>query len=217
MSYGWTCCLACSPSWCPPMPRRLRSPVGVAVLAVCLGVATPAPGAAQAGPDTVAVLQPPGPGPAGAFLRGVLIPGWGHTVSGSLTRGAFYFGVETASIWMLFKTVKKLDAVRSRVDFWETRVTERLMSEGIVDPVEIATALDADPDVVRTRNLAEGREEQREDWMAVTIFFLLVSGVDAFVSAHLQGFPEPLTVGATHDGEGLQVGFRIPVGFPGSR
>ncbi|NNM33613.1 MAG: hypothetical protein HKO53_11140 [Gemmatimonadetes bacterium] len=53
--------------------------------------------------------------------------------------------------------------------------------------------------------------------MAVTIFFLLVSGVDAFVSAHLQGFPEPLTVGATHDGEGLEVGLRIPVGFPGNR
>ncbi|NNM32095.1 MAG: hypothetical protein HKO53_03470, partial [Gemmatimonadetes bacterium] len=148
-------------------------------------MAAPAPVAAQPGPDTAGILQPSGPGPAGAFLRGVLIPGWGHTVSGSLTRGAFYFGVETASIWMLFKTVKKLDAVRSRVDFWEMRVTERLMAEGIVDPAEIATALDADPDVVRTRNLAEGREEQREDWMAVTIFFLLVSGVDAFVSAHL--------------------------------
>ena len=178
-------------------------------------MASPSEGAGQSAGDTVSIMQPAGPSPAGAFLRGVLIPGWGHTVSGSLTRGAFYFGVETASIWMLFKTVQKLKAVRSRVDFWETRVTEQLLADGIVDPLEVAAALDADPDVIRTRNLAEGREEQREDWMAVSIFFLLVSGVDAFVSAHLEGFPEPLTVGPTENGEGLELGLRIPVGLPG--
>ena len=91
------------------------------------------------------------PSPAGAFLRGVLIPGWGHTVSGSLSRGAFYFGVESASGWMLYKTMRKLGAVRDRVDFWETRVRDRLAAEGVTDPALIAEALDADPDVVRTR------------------------------------------------------------------
>lgn len=152
-----------------------------------------------------------GPSPAGAFLRGTLIPGWGHTVSGSLTRGAFYFGVESASVWMLFKTVQKLRAVRERVDFWEGRVTERLIADGVTDPAEIAAAVDMDPDVIRTRNLADGREEQREDWLAVSIFFLLVSGVDAFVSAHLQGFPEPLTIEGDPSGERVEVGVRIPV------
>lgn len=194
-----------------------RGLVLAVVFAGCLAAATPVATVAQVAQDTATAPGSTGPTPAGAFLRGVLIPGWGHTVSGSLTRGAFYFGVETASIWMLFKTVQKLDAVRSRVDFWEGRVTERLLAEGIVDPVEIATALDSDPDVVRTRNLAEGREEQREDWLAVTIFFLLVSGVDAFVSAHLQGFPEPLTVGTSYTGEGLELGLRIPVALPGLR
>ena len=151
------------------------------------------------------------PSPAGAFLRGVLIPGWGHTVSGSLTRGAFYFGVESASGWMLYKTIRKLGAVRDRVDFWETRVRDRLLAEGITDPAQIAEALDTDPNVVRTRNLADGREEQREDWLAVSIFFLLVSGVDAFVSAHLEGFPDPLTVQGDPTGERVEVGVRIPV------
>lgn len=193
-----------------------------------LAVASSALAFAGASPVAIRAQEPPpapaaipadtlssGPSPAGAFLRGALIPGWGHTVSGSLTRGAFYFGVESASVWMLFKTIQKLGAVRDRVDFWETRVTERLVADGVTDRAEIATALDMDPDVIRTRNLAEGREEQREDWLAVSIFFLLVSGVDAFVSAHLQDFPEPLTIeGDPSDGR-VEVGIRIPVNLPG--
>lgn len=199
--------------------------MAVAALAVVSALlALPTPGAGQQeGQEADTVVTPVipqaasqdslrmGPSPGGAFLRGVLLPGWGHTASGSLSRGAFYFGVESASVWMLFKTVRKLGAVRDRVDFWETQVTARLMASGVTDPVLIAEGVDADPDVARTRNLAAGREEQREDWLAASIFFLLLSGVDAFVSAHLQDFPEPLTVGTGPTGEGLEVGMRIPV------
>ena len=151
------------------------------------------------------------PTPAGAFLRGALIPGWGHTVSGASTRGAFYFGVEAANGWMLYKSIRRLRNARQRVTFIEGRVTSRLRSQGIVGETALAEALDADADVLRARTLVESREEQREDWIALTLFFLLVSGVDAFVSAHLQDFPEPLTLEPSQMSEGLEIGVSLPV------
>ena len=158
-------------------------------------------------PDTLRV----GPGPAGAFLRGALIPGWGHAASGSLTRGAFYFGVEAAAGWMVFKTWRKLGVARNQVSLWEERVTARLMSEGITEQEEIDAELDRHDEITRLRGLVDTRSEQREDWAAVALFFLLMSGVDAFVSAHLQSFPEPLTIEGDPGGT-VSVTIRVPVG-----
>ena len=151
------------------------------------------------------------PSPAGAFLRGALIPGWGHTASGSLTRGAFYFGIETAAGWMVFKTWRKLNVAREQVALWEDRVTARLMSEGVTEQADIDAQLDQHQEIGRLRELADSRRQQREDWGAVAIFFLLMSGVDAFVSAHLQDFPEALTVEGDPGGT-ISVTIRVPVG-----
>ncbi len=159
-------------------------------------------------PDSVARVS----SPSGAFLRGVLIPGWGHTVSGSLTRGAFYFGVESMAGWMLFKTVRRLGTARRQADLWERRVTAQLMAQGVSDVEEVAAQLEEHEDVALARGLVSARKEQREDWMAVVIFTLLVSGLDAFVSAHLQDFPDPLTVEGDPTGGVLEVGIRIPAG-----
>lgn len=152
-----------------------------------------------------------GPGPAGAFLRGALIPGWGHAATGSLTRGAFYFGIEAAAGWMVFKTWRKLGVARNQVAVWEDRVTARLMREGITDQEEIDSRLEQHEEIARLRGLVDARTEQREDWAAVAIFFLLMSGVDAFVSAHLKDFPEPLTVEGDPGGI-VSVAFRVPIG-----
>lgn len=152
-----------------------------------------------------------GPGPAGAFLRGTLIPGWGHASSGSLTRGAFYFGVEAAAGWMVFKTWRKLGVARNQVALWEERVTARLMNEGITEQEEIDTELNQHEEIARLRELVDSRTQQREDWAAVAVFFLLMSGVDAFVSAHLQEFPEPLTVEGNPSGT-ISVAIRVPIG-----
>lgn len=149
--------------------------------------------------------------PAGAFLRGALIPGWGHAASGSLTRGAFYFGIETAAGWMVFKTWRKLRVARNQVALWEDRVTASLMSQGITEQEEIDSRLEQHDEIARLRELADSRREQREDWAAVAIFFLLMSGVDAFVSAHLQDFPEPLTVEGDPGGT-ISLTIRVPVG-----
>jgi hypothetical protein len=58
--------------------------------------------------------------------------------------------------------------------------------------------------------LEEARKRQREDWTALSIFLMLISGVDAFVSAHLQDFPTPLEIEARPVGGGrIEVGARI--------
>ncbi len=197
------------------------APVGWRLAATLIGLALlwGRPVSAQevtgeaAAQDSVAVPDSLSPrtSPAGAFLRGSLIPGWGHAASGSLTRGAFYFGIEAAAGWMVFKTWRKLGVAREQVALWEEKVTARLMSEGITELEDIEAQLEQHEEVARLRELVDARTEQREDWVAVTVFFLLISGVDAFVSAHLQNFPEPLTVEGDPGGT-VSVTIRVPVG-----
>lgn len=55
-------------------------------------------------------------GPLGAFVRSLLVPGWGQAALGEVTRGAFYFTMESASLWMIVKTQAKLDAARQAGD-----------------------------------------------------------------------------------------------------
>ncbi len=167
--------------------------------------------AAEQDSAVVADSLPVRPGPAGAFLRGALVPGWGHAASGSLTRGAFYFGVEAAAGWMVFKTWRKLRVAREQAALWEERVTARLVSEGITDQEDIDAELDGHDEIGRLRELVDSRAQQREDWAAVAVFVLLMSGVDAFVSAHLQDFPEPLTIEGAPGGT-VSLTVRIPVG-----
>ena len=198
-------------------PARLAR-IGGALLALALaGSARPGTGLAQEAVDSAPPRESAAdsaaqrPSPAGAFLRGALIPGWGHTVSGAGARGAFYFGVESLAGWMLFKTIRRLGVAREAKALWEREVSAQLEAAGVSDPEELAAALEAHEDVARARGLVAAREEQREDWLAVAVFTLLLSGVDAFVSAHLQNFPQPL-VEAPPEGRGLVVGVRVPVG-----
>jgi len=174
---------------------------------------TAAPADPEAVADSVEAADsaPARPSPGGAFLRGALIPGWGHAASGSLTRGAFYFGFEAAAGWMVVKTARRLRVAREQVAVWEERVTAQLEREGITDPEEIESGLGRHEEVARLRGLVDSREEQREDWVAVAVFTLLMSGVDAFVSAHLQNFPDPLTVEGDPEGR-VEVAIRVPVG-----
>lgn len=174
-----------------------------------------------AGPDTVVVdsiaaadslAAASGISPSGAFLRGALIPGWGHTATGSLTRGAFYFSVEALAGWMVFKTQQRLGVAQDQAALWEERVTAELMAQGITEFEALDAALQDNEQVARFRGLVDARQEQREDWLAVAIFTLLLSGVDAFVSAHLGDFPEPLTVEGDPGGGTVEVALRLPVG-----
>jgi len=162
--------------------------------------------------DSLAADTATGIGPSGAFLRGAIIPGWGHTATGSLTRGAFYFSMEALAGWMVFKTQRRLGVAQDQAALWEARATAEAMAQGITEFDAIEAALENNEQVARFRGLVDARQEQREDWLAVAIFTLLLSGVDAFVSAHLGNFPEPLTIEGDPDGGVLEVGFRVPVG-----
>lgn len=162
--------------------------------------------------DSAAADTTTGISPAGAFLRGAIIPGWGHTTTGSLTRGAFYFSMEALAGWMVFKTHRRLGVAQDQATVWEERVTAELMARGITEFEQIEAGLESDEQVARFRGLVDARKEQREDWLAVAIFTLLLSGVDAFVSAHLGDFPEPLTIEGDPGGGTVEVAFRVPVG-----
>jgi len=80
---------------------------------VLAGLAIPGPAHAQEAQANVAleaadsVEAPPStgrPSPGGAFLRSVLVPGWGQAASGSYGRAAFYFLAQAGNVWMAYKT-----------------------------------------------------------------------------------------------------------------
>ena len=112
---------------------------------------------------------------------------------------------------MVFKTSRRLRVARQQVAVWEEQVTAQLKRQGITGPDEVESVLGRNEQVASLRGLVDAREEQREDWVAVGIFALLMSGVDAFVSAHLQDFPDPLTVEGDPGGT-VEMTIRVPVG-----
>lgn len=52
----------------------------------------------------------------GAFWRSLVLPGWGQAKVGQPGRGAFYFTMEAASLWMVFKTSQKKSAAERAGD-----------------------------------------------------------------------------------------------------
>ena len=161
--------------------------------------------------DTVSVQDHRGVSPGGAFLRSVLVPGWGHAAAGSYTRGAFYLVGQGMTTWMLFKTNARLDQARRQTLVTERETEARIIAGGATDPDSISTLLDGDEAVLEARDLEGLRSQQWEDWLALGIFLMVVGGADAFVSTHLADFPLPLTVEAGADGI-VEIGVSVPVG-----
>ncbi|MEJ2540312.1 MAG: hypothetical protein P8188_10115 [Gemmatimonadota bacterium] len=144
--------------------------------------------------DSLAMAQRPSP--LGAFLRAIAIPSWGHGSIGSHHR----------------RTGARRSSARETLQVREVVVRAELVAAGVPEE-ELDDAVVADPRVVDAQNLVDAREGQFEDWAALGIFLVLLSGADAFVSAHLQDFPDPIDVqvGPTPDG-GVEVGARVRVG-----
>ena len=154
--------------------------------------------------------RPRRPSPGGAFLRSVVVPGWGQVAAGSPERGTFYFTVESLGMWMILKTSKTLGSARDILAMRRLDAEERLIAEGSVDPADLPAAIDADSGVADAFNLEQLRAQQREDWITFGVFFLLLGGADAFVAAHLADFPEPLeTVIRPLPDMGVEFGFRL--------
>lgn len=172
--------------------------------------------------DTVEPIR--GPSPAGAFVRSLLVPGWGQAAYGAYVRGGVFFALQSGSWFMLLKTIGKLSEARSieerRIDI----VRDSLLALAAEDPslaeryrdpraleLDVQRAADKDERVTEIRGLVHAREEQREDWIAMTIFVTLMSGVDALVNAHLSDFPGRVVVDPGAHGR-LTVGVSLPAG-----
>ncbi|HEX2191052.1 MAG TPA: DUF5683 domain-containing protein, partial [Longimicrobiaceae bacterium] len=131
-----------------------------------------------------------GVSPRGAFLRSLVLPGWGQSAVGSPGRGAVYFALETASLWMVYKSQRKLHYARRNQSYLrEIGELEEDQQTGLVN----------------------SREEQMEDWITLSGFLLLFNAADAFVAAHLVDFDERIGVVPGRTG-GAELRVTLPVG-----
>jgi hypothetical protein len=174
-------------------------------------------------PDTMPVadtIPTTFPSPRAAFLRAVAVPGWGHVYSGEYTRGAVYFTLQSTSWFMLVKTIRRLNDVRDRderltglaIDSVDAAIAaDPAVAEELSDPEAYEEALLTYPGLSNARGLVSAREQQRQDWIAYTLFFTFAAGVDAYVTAHLKDFPADIIAQPGLDGR-LDLGLGVPVG-----
>lgn len=165
----------------------------------------------EAADSVEATLSTGRPSPGGAFLRSIIVPGWGQASSGSYGRAAIYFLAQAGSVWMAYKTNALLDTARQRQQLLEDAMTAELLRSG-VDPEALEGELAADPRIEDIRLLSTARSEQMEDWVALIVFIVFVGGADAYVAAHLADFPVPLTVEPVSgpSGRAFEVGVSLP-------
>ncbi len=134
--------------------------------------------------------------PGGAFLRSLLLPGWGHAATESHFRGAFYVAVQSGALWMLAKSMaRRRQAARFRTMEYEA-ARERLQVEDVSSPDSLHLLAAGDPRVEVWDERIEARARQVEDWAALGIFLVLLGATDAFVAGHLMDHPEPLSLEA---------------------
>ena len=188
------------------------------------------PGAAQVvtgdtlvAPDSVAPAVRGVVSPRGAMIRSWLVPGWGQASVGSYRRGGFWFALQGTSWYMLLKTLGRLNTARGIEDRLVGIATDSLnaliavdslLAEELSDPLAFEEAVGEHTGVQDIRGLVDAREQQRQDWITYTIFFTLISGVDAYVNAHLRDFPVDITTPPSTDGS-IRLMFRVPVGSTG--
>lgn len=189
------------------------SRLGAAMLAglvIASGVSAQQPAGSES--SSTSLARPLGVSPGGAFLRAVLLPGWGHAAIGSYSRGGFYFALESATAYTFLRTRSRLSDARERAALRESAVRASLADEGVTDPTEIDARLQQDGTLGSLNALVESRRGQQEDLVAWGIFLLFLSGADAYVSAHLARFPAPIVVQVTPvASERAEVSLRIPL------
>jgi len=196
-------------------------------LIVALGIGWALPLRAQdppvVRPDTMPIadtipFEPPSP--RGAFLRALAVPGWGHLHIESYTRGAVYFSLQSASWFMLVKTLRRLDEVKdrngqltalARDSLAAAMAADTMLARVLQDPAAYEAALLTYPGLRDTRSLVNARRQQRQDWITYTLFFTFAAAVDAYVSAHLKDFPAEVIAEPGSSG-GLTLGVQVPVG-----
>lgn len=158
--------------------------------------------------------------PGSAFFRSVLIPGWGQFSAGAKTRGVIFVTLQASSYYMLGKTLSKIadagevqdERIAMESDSLRVKMAaDTVLNRKLSEPEAFDSAVNATASVVDIQKLIDSRKEQRQDWIAYTIFLTLASGVDAFVAAHLSDFPATITTRpAPTGGMNIQVGIPFP-------
>lgn len=209
-----------------------------AVLAIFLSAATaraqdtipPRPTPPAAAPDTTRALQDTTRAvrdtttrmlsPGGAFVRSLIIPGWGQASVGAYKRGGVFFAIQSASWYMLLKTLARLEDAREKEAHRVAFVSDSLrllmaddtaLARELADPDTFALRVGSSGRVTGARALIASRERQRQDWITYTLFFTLASGLDAFIAAQLADFPATITTRPAPTG-GVQLRLELP--FP---
>jgi hypothetical protein len=159
--------------------------------------------------------------PGRAFVRSMLIPGWGQFSTGATARGAVYATLQGASAIMLGKTMFKLSDARNEVNARRQTASDSLVAfaatlkdTALIRRYSNKDSLNVDVEkqfgVIDKESLVKARTSQRQDWITYLLFFTFASGVDAFVGAHLADFPGSVTVEpAQAGGTQLRVDWRF--------
>jgi hypothetical protein len=194
----------------------------VATITILLADAVARPAAAQVVPEIPPELlqdsTPPGRvSPRGAMIRSFLLPGWGQAAVGSYFRGGIFFTIEGSSWYMLLRTLARYNQAKqvlSRVEGLAMDSLDILIAmdtaaaRRLGDPSAYAAAVTNASGVIRSRALVNSRRQQRQDWITYTLFFTLMSGVDAYVNAHLKDMPVDISSRVQPDG-GLGISVRV--------
>lgn len=161
-------------------------------------------------------------GPGKAFLRSLLVPGWGQASARSYWRGGIFFAIETVSDYMLIKTIAKLNSAKSWenvrrsfvIDSFQTRLAgDSIFADSIKKRGGLTLAVDSTQAVKDAHALVKTRKKQREDWITLAIFWTLAGGADAFVNAQLSDFPTSIEV-EPRAGGGLEIRAALPARKP---
>ncbi|MDX1675097.1 MAG: DUF5683 domain-containing protein [Longimicrobiales bacterium] len=157
--------------------------------------------------------------PSGAMVRSFILPGWGQAEFDAYFRGGVYFAGWAGNWFMNFRNAYRLDHARERLAVRRSQIEDQLIASSS-NPDSLRAQIDSFPtiltDAVRAdslgnelRKIVSSREQQREDWIAWSVFWLLASGIDAYVTAHLAEFPADIELRP-----GRQGGMSLRVGVP---
>lgn len=159
--------------------------------------------------------------PRAAFIKALVVPGWGHFSIGAEKRGAVFVALQGSSWYMLIKTLRKVDraqeAERQRVGIARDTLDAQIARDTALarqieaNPLLYDQRIARDTAVARVRGLVESRKQQRQDWITYTLFFTFAGAVDAYVAAHLQNFPGEITAVPGGDG-GMSLQLSMPLG-----
>jgi hypothetical protein len=139
-------------------------------------------------PDSL--LRPPIT-PKAAFLRSLLLPGWGQSSLRRSTAATLFSAAEIGALYMVGK---------SRADLQRAKALRGLDSVTVGDP-SLGEAVTRIPAV--TIGLVNARKLHLEDWIAVWAFNHLLAGADAYVAANLWDLPARVSIQHTPAGPGL--------------